>query len=226
MNYGIKLLISLIHSIKDVQLTNLTLIDNKRDRDEVILQCSILGLHPNETDIEIRFNDKRLYSCEHRKNQSDDTPYTKYINNRSTCELHFQRKPSYNGEYYCTAKIHTGERNRCFYLESRTIELIIPETQSPISHEQKIQIIIGVSLGSAMIFQFIAFFICMRHYYQKKIPARAAPLPPPQPPPQPPQPDNPPILDNPQQLHVRLHADPPPNIQHDERQPLVNRDGT
>ena len=169
---------------KDVQLTNLTSITDKREQGEVILQCSISGLHRNETDIEIRFNDETQYLCEHwpnnRQQSNGDKPYAIFTNiNESTCELHIPKATSsHTGKYYCRAKIHTDKQKDCLYLKSQTIELVIPKTQPKISHRE-LAIIVGVS--TILVCQTIVFIIsCLgiRHHYKKRAQPQAAPPPP------------------------------------------------
>lgn len=111
----------------DVQITEVETADNHKR----IIQCTITGLLPGETDFEIRFNDLKRYSCEPwmsstlpYSDERSKAPYTVSTDDGTSCALHIpiSAASSYDGKYYCRIEVHTKD-NECMYLESKSLLL-------------------------------------------------------------------------------------------------------
>ena len=93
----------------------------------MIIRCSILGLYPDETELELRFNDQKRYSCDDWQptvvttDERSKTPYIVRSSDGITCELHIPASTdSFNGEYYCRGEILTDE-SKCLFVQSQRI---------------------------------------------------------------------------------------------------------
>ena len=121
----------------DVELTKQT------TENETILTCTITGLRPDETDIEIRFNDQKRYSCEEdwpngTRPHPHGNVYVISTNHGSSCQLHVDltsAELSNNGEYYCRVKFHTDDEKSSIFIDTPTVSVDIPRLLNASKHE-------------------------------------------------------------------------------------------
>ena len=127
---------------------------------EIILQCEVLGLYPEEKDIQIMFNDQKELFCHEwplDMVHTNNGPYTHPINNGKGCELHIPNpEERYDGEYFCRAKIHIHEQTGCVYLLSDSICI----TQNKTEADETITILaITVSICGTIVIVAIAIAV-------------------------------------------------------------------
>ena len=129
---------------------------------KVIFQCTITGLDSNETDVEIKFDHQRKCTCKHNQQEANIQMELEdaYTTNVTVGELHIpSANASHSGDYHCTVKIHTQQRNECMLVKTLAKTVDIQDTAPPndnntiaIATTVPVSVIIIVLLASIILY--------------------------------------------------------------------------
>lgn len=119
----------------DVRVTGhvLQIGDNK----QIVLNCSVTGMHNTSSVVEMRFNDEKSFSCSktswpNEPGGSIDKPYVRLLDD-TTCQLTIPNATKANYiAYHCRVKLHLSpvtSRRNCYLLS----ETITPSEEAFIS---------------------------------------------------------------------------------------------
>ena len=113
-----------ISCLADVNLTSYII--QIGETKQIILSCSVAGMHNSSNVVEIRFNDDKSYSCRKTRWPSEpegsiDMPHTHLLDD-NTCQLTIPNATKSDFvDYYCRVELQLFKRN-CYFL-SKTITL-------------------------------------------------------------------------------------------------------
>ena len=143
----------------DVRLTGHVI--QTGEKKQIILNCSVTGIHNTSNVVEIRFNDDKLYSCRkmewpNEPEGSIDKPHTHLLDNDTTCQLTIPTAAKADiKHYHCRVKLELSPETveRTCYLMSETI--IPSEETLPLdvdtSENNSITTVIGIAVLTAIV---------------------------------------------------------------------------
>ena len=154
---------TIISCYTDVKLTGHIIHTNENK--QIILNCTVSGIHNTSKVVEIRFNDDKLYSCTKSRwpNESEgsiDKPHVHFMDEDTIiCQLTIPNAAKADFvDYYCRVKLQLSSKtfNRNCYLLSENVTMTpsktsLSDTDVMMTHENNVSTVYIAAIVTASI---------------------------------------------------------------------------
>ena len=136
---------------------------------QIILNCSVVGIHNTNTVLEFRFNDDKSYSCRKKKwpyepEDNRDKPHAHLLDDNTTCQLLIPNAIiTHLEDYYCRVElwIWPEEGQSSCYLLSKTVTLSEASITDTIREHKSHTTIIIITIPAAIVLTLLLLIVAV-----------------------------------------------------------------